>query len=453
MKKLISIILATLIICPLLTACGGKGMGMGKVEQTNKELTIRVYEDYYGKFMDPAIQVFSIKYPDVKLNVEKITSEQMNYDEFIKKTNFDIMGGKGPDIIHMDVDLLANSDIYKMMCSGVFADLNDYFKKDSDFHIGDFNETVLNAGVFDGKRYVVPLYYSIPTLLSSETMIKESGFNIENCKDYFGFANEMGKYISSIKNKDDAPRIFKEPKIMKNYSNYMRVNMLDYKNKKVNIDTPEFKKASESYKLLYLQNLTQNSDKYNWYNGCVDLKQKKIIFDNGHEAKNGSTSASFARFFNNSQGVLSFDKPVALPIRNINGGIQAEINECMAVRNNSSNKQNAYNFIKIMISPLMIDRQFDLNNPILNSKLASSFSEYITFNDLLTVPDGITLQGLPQEYCDVYMKITGSITGTYFRNPWTNKLYEIMEPFYKGEKSYEECIKNAKDQMEIYITE
>ncbi len=151
----------------------------------------------------------------------------------------------------------------------------------------------------------------------------------------------------------------------------------------------------------------------------------------------------------------SLDKPFPLIIRDLKGGVQSKIVDSVAVRSNSSNKQNAYNFIKLMISPEIVEKNICFNIPIRYSSVKNLFSKY-TKGGLVHIDDSqnvIPLKALSQEYCDDYMKMVESITGAYFRNPWEKKFYEIMEPYYKGEKSYEECIKNAKDQMEIYITE
>ena len=40
-----------------------------------------------------------------------------------------------------------------------------------------------------------------------------------------------------------------------------------------------------------------------------------------------------------------------MPIRDVNGGIQAKLQYCVAVRGNSENLQNAYNYIKLLLSP------------------------------------------------------------------------------------------------------
>lgn len=45
------------------------------------------------------------------------------------------------------------------------------------------------------------------------------------------------------------------------------------------------------------------------------------------------------------------NEAVMFPIRNINGGVTAHIDDAVAVRNNSKNLQNAYHFIKILLSP------------------------------------------------------------------------------------------------------
>jgi len=370
----------------------------------------------------------------------------MGAAEYTKKLAADIMSGKGPDLISLDVGTFKYSNVYKMMSTGVFADLNEFFDNDSDLNIEDFNKTVFNAGVFKDKRYIVPLEYSIPIMLSTEYLINKTGINTTNCKDYFEFTSEIEKYLEANKNNTNAFSIFGLPKMINNYYQYMGVNILDYENKKVNIDTSEFKRATEFYKLLYPQELIKNKEKGLGYYKSTDLEENKMIF------KSYKRGNCLDYFFSDSMRVAQVDKPVAMPIKDINGGVQAQISDSVAIRRNSANKQNAYNFIKLMLSPeMMKGRQF-MNIPIGNTIARNLCSNY-TKTGYFNFSDGIERKAITNEYCDEYMKIAGSVTGTYFPTPFENKFFELMEPFYKGDKSYEECIKNAKDQMEIYITE
>src|SRR5699024_12861632 len=49
----------------------------------------------------------------------------------------------------------------------VFADLEPYFEADN-FDWSGYNQTVMDAGVWDGHRLVIPLEYKIPMLYTSD---------------------------------------------------------------------------------------------------------------------------------------------------------------------------------------------------------------------------------------------------------------------------------------------
>lgn len=58
----------------------------------------------------------------------------------------------------------------------------------------------------------------------------------------------------------------------------------------------------------------------------------------------------FNEAFINMQTMLEFDKPVFFPWRDINGKIQATVNEGVVVSNTCKNKENAYRYIKVLMS-------------------------------------------------------------------------------------------------------
>lgn len=58
-----------------------------------------------------------------------------------------------------------------------------------------------------------------------------------------------------------------------------------------------------------------------------------------------------------------------------------------------------------------------------------------------------------KEQQEEYMGYTKEVNKAYFLPKWRNKLMEAMQPYFMGEMSYEECIKQAKEQVEFYLSE
>ena len=126
------------------------------VEQTNEGLSI-VYTDYgiEAKYMDIAITQYNLKNPDRPITAEKIFTDGL--PESREKANqqmlAEIMAGEEPDLLFFTG---RDMDIEKLARRGVFADLTPYFEADG-FDWSDYNQTIMDAGVWDGHRLVIPL--------------------------------------------------------------------------------------------------------------------------------------------------------------------------------------------------------------------------------------------------------------------------------------------------------
>ena len=127
------------------------------VEQTNEGLTI-FYTDYIGleaKLLDAAVTQFNQLHPDNPVTAEKIfvDGSSESQDNAYTKMLTEVMAGEGPDLFFLEQNLM---DIEKMVRRGVFADMEPYFEADN-FDWSGYNQAVMDAGVWDGQRLVIPL--------------------------------------------------------------------------------------------------------------------------------------------------------------------------------------------------------------------------------------------------------------------------------------------------------
>ena len=139
------------------------------VEQTNEGLTI-FYTDaipLQATILDMAVGQYNREHPDNPVTAEKVFTDSSNTvrDEETQQMLAQVMAGEGPDLIFFTDD---DMDIEKMARRGVFADLEPYFESDN-FDWSGYNQTVMDAGVWDSHRLVIPLEYNIPMLYTSQT--------------------------------------------------------------------------------------------------------------------------------------------------------------------------------------------------------------------------------------------------------------------------------------------
>ena len=77
----------------------------------------------------------------------------------------EVMAGEGSDLIFFIDDSM---DIEKMARRGVFADLEPYFEADN-FDWSGYNQTVMDAGVWDGHRLVILWNTKSPCCIPPQT--------------------------------------------------------------------------------------------------------------------------------------------------------------------------------------------------------------------------------------------------------------------------------------------
>ena len=469
MKKLLSIILALGIILSTVTACGtevdevenntvtkytveGKTNELIPDETVTGELTVGVYgDDNFAKYgvgtpIDLVILKFQELYPNVDLNVERVTYETTSL-EYYTKLSTNIMAGTGPDVFAL---ALEGMDIEKMIQAGAFADMYEYFENDQSFNISDYNEKVFYAGQTGGKQYTIPIGYTFQSLLTTKSIAEKYGFDVNKCKDFYSCLEEISKLLQS--NSDHKSPIdqfgIKERGLVA-----ANINWIDFENKLINLDTLEMKTFFETLKNDFSPYMGQLTGGF----GCDDntgtsfsrnLESEKYLFI--------YLVASYEWLLSGANAINRFDEALAVPIRNVDGGITVSLEEQWAVRNNSSNKENAYRFLKIYLDPDYIQpnnigiyrTSIPVSNKAVKQYLEKRFQTSPSFQKV-----SITEQS--QNLIDAYLGFISEIDSVNhtMNNTRHDILYSEMQPYFDDEKTYDECIKNAQEYLELYISE
>lgn len=416
------------------------------VEQTNEGLNIW-YTDYgmMVKYLDAAVTQYNQLHPDHPVTADKYfaDSSSESNDEATQQMLTEVMAGSGPDLIFFDV---GNMDIEKMVRRGVFADLEPYFEADN-FDWSGYNQAVMDAGVWDGQRLVIPLQYNFPMLYTSQTALDETGFSIENCDTFGGLLDEIEAMQADPSQKRE---VFRAKYTFYNFAQYAGIPYVDYDRQKADLSSPELKRGAEIYNNLGGLELGVLDD---GINGAADIRDGKALWNCPFPPVDG--------FYTGPEVINTFDDMVMMPIRDIDGGIQAQITWAVAVRNNSPNLQNAYEFIKYLLSEEFHTETLGyrwLYYSVLDSANEAYFQDTVYNRAAPLVPPensyGLDTVDVRQEDFDELMDYTRQITGAYFdcsetlfmRNMRTNG-------FLSGEVSYEDAAQQAERQMDLYLSE
>ena len=440
MKKLLSTILALALIVSTFTACQTtegdvvettktpptKYTTEGKTNELISDETMTgelVVSDYIYSFekekYDLMEKMYNELYPNVKLTMDLTIYEEDREGHYYDKLSTQIMAGKGPDLFQ-----IIEQDVHKMMKSGALEDLAPYFENDKAFNVSKYNENVLYGTQFQGKQYVVPTSYWIPVIYGFSEFIKDTSFDTTKCNDYY---TTMEQLLPSIENNLLGTHGYQ---INHMSAIYNGLEIFDYENNIVNLDNDTLKRNFEMAKKIF--------DAYEMY---LDLNVLNLLY---------TIDLSKIIGEGHSKTILGKQESVMIPLKNANGKITADASGMYAINANSNNKQNAYNFIKMMLHPDFIKEAYVADDSYMHNIPMSN--EYIEYRLGLSFTDGRT------EYTDMFennfYEMLDSIDSVnmYYKLDEIF-LYEIMPQYFNDEKTLDECLEEAQSKLERYISE
>ncbi len=161
-RKLIACILLLSIFSIFITSCSEQP------KQSTEKTVLKVcVESSQLNQLKPIFNYYHQLYQDVVVQPILLPAGKEQRETEIKKIQTQIMAGTFADLYLLSTNnpfyqenlepLFPN--LNKMMYNGIFCDLNEFLKKDKEFHQQDFLQPILNAGKANGKQVIFPLQY------------------------------------------------------------------------------------------------------------------------------------------------------------------------------------------------------------------------------------------------------------------------------------------------------
>jgi ABC-type glycerol-3-phosphate transport system substrate-binding protein len=337
------------------------------------------------------------------------------------------------------------------MDADVFCDLNDFTRSDPDFNLDDYNKAVLDSGVYKGKRYIMPLDYQSNILVTTKEAMAQAGMNAANLQSFDGLAGEIKKYLET----------HASAKLVYNYTRrsyamlfpWCGLKLIDYENKKANVDGDDFKKAMEAYKDIYKQD--QEAEPRYINDTDLDAVVKGLI--SGEYLFYKPYAMNFFAY-NYSPLSVAAQSPIYFPALSTEGKKVGSVRNSAAILKSSRNKKNAYAFLKILLSediqdadPVEMPISF---NPVLNNAMEKRIKSFGEYRDAYEGKATSVSEEILREYgsmqtdvdeCQLYTGIPEVLLKEIFTN--------YMLPYFKNEDSYENCLNKTRNFLELYLSE
>ena len=486
MKKILSLILAVLVLLPGLASCGiaeqppaggdgtdartenahtgqagqtakvpAEGNGTEEaVESAETEWPEPDYSDFelpeetdslvvyttvmLGVTLNPAIGLFEKAYPNISVTVKTLGDDE--YEALIRT---EIPAGRGPDLLFSyGIDI---PDIYKAIKSGLFMDLNPFFINDPSFSLENYVEGVLNCGLFEGSRYFVPIEYMCPVLVTSLEALKDAGFTTDDLSTWDSFTDTLIQYKENVPDGD----MFLTPGGVQNNSDllylflYSNFNAIDYVHETASVDKDKLEKIVNAAKLYYQEKRTMYLQ--TMISGA--LMERKGLYCNELNA----TTDIYMKI----RGLRSYgETPVFFAMPDLNNGVTAQVCSISAIPQGAKNKLNAYRLLTLLLSEELQGGEsptgsnlrigLPVNKNALRGKLYGMNQKYSDVDgEIITEKDA-----------EVLFNILTSPTRSIIIPPIIKRYLnlEIM-PYIYGEKGWEDCYKRFLNTLELYASE
>lgn len=320
MKNKIAIILTLQFI---ITVFAFSGCGESTASSNSSKLT---YCAYYEDDICDIIERYNkycTKHYDESYQIEIVEFD--SEDTMLTKISTEIMAGKGPDIISLNQKL----PFEKLIDNGSFADIDELaelYKSDIDFD--DYNSTIMDCGIYNGKRYIIPIAYCPNILITTQEILDK--YNLENTN--FSF-KELEIRLSD---KDHSYALFgNKDETYKFFLSYVN-EYVDFYNKTTEFSSDEFTESLD-YIGKMIRNDNSRKEGTTWdIIGNYLFRTSQLSFDGSMM----STLNSYFYIYNNNS------TPVIIPNYNKKANAVSAFVQCgIALNNNSNNKEKALAFV------------------------------------------------------------------------------------------------------------
>ena len=377
--------------------------------------------------------------PSFQIEVVKFNSEQ----EMSTQISTEIMAGSGPDIISLSQKL----PFEKLIESRSLMNIYDLLKDDNSsnaINLDDYNVNILNACVFDDGLYIVPLFYGVDVLVSTEDRLNDfdikenNGFSLtySNFSDVFKnyFSNDKG--YSFVSNELSDFWWFDYP--MQLFCRFLN-SYVDFKNETVYFDTDEFKDNLDV--MTQMLKISQKNNTNELFDGLYINRSFPLMVGNYSYYQSINETPVVFRGLTKNKDVNS-----------------AHIQVGYAINNNTQLKEQALAFIKYTLSDEIQEigatasgsLSFPVNMSVYDNAKLDAASRTDDNNEII---------GIDNEFMKAYIDIADNVNACTLYRDVSHSYYNssviggIVDKYLSGDISKEKFIRQLSAATEIYMNE
>ena len=333
-RQITAFIMTILVLVTAVSCSGNKTKDTGN--------PIRIYHTSYDTLTQEAIKLFRENYKNkVK---ESIFG---NMDEYHVQITSELLNGGGPDVIIIDPSFQGTE---KLVRDGAFMDIDGLAGSKQGFTMLGCNEKVMNGMLYDGKRYLVPISYSVHALVTTKKILETGNLSLnENKLSISSLLEAVGKKSGNSPIKYSLGSLFSFTDMLTGNG----INGRDICSGSGGLDDKTFGDMLKSYKELYKAAYKEA--------GGPDrlLQDKTCAFVCADDASNPG-----ALLKDYSDGRYGNEVLKTYNIESSKGGVYAKPQMLAGINKNCKNPEAAINFIKILLDKKIQSGEAVLYTPV-----------------------------------------------------------------------------------------
>jgi hypothetical protein len=410
-----------------------------------------LYTEPQSLIDDAAVKIFKEEYPDVEVDYQVIPYHN---GEYAQRLQTEMMGGGGPDVVIILEHSFA--DIYKTMDGGAFLDLARIIENDEGYSPEAYFQGVMKGGIYRGRQYMLPISFNAPLYVGSAYELYRIGFDAENATDAVSMLEQARRCLAEGRESEAFAQVFSNP-AFDEYRLLMQISdirLVDYENKKAMPDEQRIRAFLEAAKALTTASGEAADNTKTFYSVYgEDLAGGEILLCRHDNVQ--YFHGSVTRYFSHNGG------HAAIMPKEPGGGVKATFSHAAAVRAASPNQQNAYNFIKVLLSGrIQQNREISLHGtPVRRQSLINFMKkteEIIGYAGLDGKDAPEFLAGKMDAITD--SELDSSVGNYHQMAKWysdgpSDIFWGKITPYFTEGASLDGCLKEAREALELYVSE
>ncbi|MDR1664540.1 MAG: extracellular solute-binding protein [Clostridiales bacterium] len=428
-------LLLTAAVCAVWTPFGGAAYA--NENAAGKTLTISVFVE--NEVLNAAARKFEESHAGVNVDIVPLFKDSseingMAYENDVQRysqqVNTALISGGGEDIISVGEITWS-----KLADRGKLADLNEYLT----FPEGAYYQNVLDAFLYKGKRYTVPLCFSFDVAIRDADFDRNNFIGAEpptdlSMDELFALADNLDtplfNYGTERHNK------FDQINIAAHVFNVYFKDFIDMENKKADVNNETFVSLLKSVQALHNAGKLYPGDRVGSLNGLITIFQAYSPL----ESSLGVIDYTGMFFISGSGGQNRI-------------GANGLLNFMPAINANSQHKALAAEFITFLLSDEMqTSPEIMFFSPV-NKKAAAEMARlnYESYrNSGIFIPEGFDLE----KNIAAFEKLANRLTHTDYNDRQIQYFVRAeMERYFGGETSAEQAAQNLQSKLTLYLQE